>query len=262
MDANEFIKGGYILQPRVIDESDIIHEPPVVRELWLYLLRKVNHRNIGKFKRGSGFFSLEDISNDLHWFVGFRKMKYSKPQLTKSLRRLRERNMIATMKATRGVFVTICKYDYYQDPKNYEGNDEEITKETRRQRGGITKNKNEKNERIEEEKTLSWRDDFEIYKSELIEAFKKIKNDQKFLEKQERYNPGVDVILSIEKSIDGYWIKEGGWKNKKKSQTVNIDWPATFANSISQPMNKVFISRNNEAKNQVVQQNPPIIPAI
>jgi hypothetical protein len=262
MDANEFIKGGYILQPRVIDESDIIHEPPVVRELWLYLLRKVNHRNIGKFKRGSGFFSLEEISNDLHWFVGFRKMKYSKPQLTKSLRRLRERNMIATMKATRGVFVTICKYDYYQDPKNYEGNDEEIMKETRKQRGGITKNKNEKNERIKEEKTLSWRDDFEIYKSELIKAFDLIKKDIKFIEKQERYNPGVDVILSIEKSIDVYWIKEGGWKNKKKSQTVNIDWPATFANSISQPINKVFISRNNEAKNQVVHQIPPIIPAI
>lgn len=160
MDANEFIKGGYILQPRVIDESDIIHEPPVVRELWLYLLRKVNHRNIGKFKRGSGFFSLEDISNDLHWFVGFRKMKYSKPQLTKSLRRLRERNMIATMKATRGVFVTICKYDYYQDPKNYEGNDEEIMKETRKQRGGITKNKNDKNDKNVKESISAEKFDF------------------------------------------------------------------------------------------------------
>jgi len=77
-------------------------------------------------------------------------MKYSKPQLTKSLRRLRERSMIATMKATRGIFITILKYDYYQDPKNYEGNDEETVKEMRRKQVGITKNKNEKNEIIEE----------------------------------------------------------------------------------------------------------------
>jgi hypothetical protein len=33
---------------------------------------------------------------------------------------------------------------------------------------------------------------------------------------------------------------EAGWKNKKKSGTLNIDWIATFKNSISQPMNKVY----------------------
>ena len=36
------IKGGYILQPRVIDESEVSKFPPHVREIWLYLLRKAN----------------------------------------------------------------------------------------------------------------------------------------------------------------------------------------------------------------------------
>ncbi|PSK85252.1 hypothetical protein [Prolixibacter denitrificans] len=136
------IPEGYILQPRAIDQSDIIHESPVVRELWFYLLRKVNHKDNGKYRRGEGFFNLSGIAEDLHWWVGYRKKKYSKPQLTKSLGRLRERNMVETAKATRGLIVTICKYDYYQDPENYVGNSEGNTKETRKKRQGSTKNNN------------------------------------------------------------------------------------------------------------------------
>lgn len=140
------IRGGYILQPRAIDQSEIIHESPIVRELWLYVLRKVNHQANGQYDRGQGFFNLSEIAEDLHWWVGYRKMKYSKPQLAKSLRRLRERNMIATAKATRGMLITVCKYDYYQNPKNYESNNEGTAKETRRKREGHTKNKNDKND--------------------------------------------------------------------------------------------------------------------
>lgn len=149
------ISGGYILQPRCVDDSDIAHESPVVRELWFYLLRRVNHNDNGKYKRGMGFFNLGDIQEDLHWHVGYRKMKYSKPQLTKSLRRLCERNMIETAKATRGLYITILNYNYYQDPKNYESNNEGNTKETRRKSSGHTKNKNVKNERMKEVKKES-----------------------------------------------------------------------------------------------------------
>ncbi len=138
------IKGGYILQPRKIDESQVSKMPPVTRELWLYLLRKVNHKDNGRFKRGQGFFNLTDVQNDLAWHVGYRIERYSKPQLTKSLRRLHEGNMIETMKATRGIIITICNYDIYQNPENYEGNNEGNTKETRRKSSGHTKNKNDK----------------------------------------------------------------------------------------------------------------------
>ena len=50
-----------------------------------------------------------------------------------------------TTKATRGIIVTVCNFDIYQDSKNYEGNNEGNTKETRRKRGGNTINKNDKN---------------------------------------------------------------------------------------------------------------------
>jgi len=111
--------------------------PPATRELWFYILRKVNHRDNGKLKRGQGFFNITDVIEDLSWFVGFRKMTYSKDMLVKALRRLREGGMIASMKTSRGIIITVCKYDIYQDPKNYEDTNEGFTKASRRLHEGI-----------------------------------------------------------------------------------------------------------------------------
>jgi hypothetical protein len=145
------IPGGYILQPRIIDGSDLSGFPPVTRELWHYLLRNVNHARNERLNidRGQGFFRLSDIQDDLKWYSGYRKNIYSKPQLTKSLRRLREGNMVATAKETRGLLITICNYDYYQDPENYEGNGEETAKGSRKKSKGRTINKNGKNNKNE-----------------------------------------------------------------------------------------------------------------
>lgn len=146
----KMIGGGYILQPRSWDSSKAAHFPPVVREVWHYLLRQVNHNDNELNKRGERYFSLDEIQKSLSWSVGYRVMKYSKPQLTKALRRLREENMIATPKATHGVHITVINYDYYQTPENYEGNGEGNAKATRRKSKGNA-NKNEKNERMKEE---------------------------------------------------------------------------------------------------------------
>ena len=145
------IKGGYILQPRTLDGSSVAKMPPVTREIWLYLLRKVNYCDSNKIKKGSGFFSYKQIQEDLSWWVGYRKETYSKPQIAKSLRRLHEGNMVETMKATHGVIITVCNYCFYQDPKNYEGNDEGSTKETRRKRQGS--NIQKKDKEIKEKET-------------------------------------------------------------------------------------------------------------
>jgi len=147
------IKGGYILQPRIFDDSKASKMSPVTRELWFYLLRKVNHKPYNGLLEGQKFFRFSDIQEDLSWHVGYRKMVYSKPQLTKALRRLCEGNMTATAKATHGIVITICNYSQYQDPKNYEGNDEGSTKEPRRKSRGnnIYKNGKELQEEQEED---------------------------------------------------------------------------------------------------------------
>jgi len=153
------IKKGYIIVARKLWDSNIKHKPPHFRELWIWLLGKVNHKdnycdNI-LIKRGQTLTSIKEIQEELSWYVGYRKQKYKKYQIAKGIRRLCEENMIVTTKATRGLFITVCNYDYYQSPKNYEGNSEGNTKATRRQQESSTRNKNDKN--IKKEKK-------EIYK--------------------------------------------------------------------------------------------------
>jgi len=211
------INGGYILQPRIFGESDASKMPPVTRELWFYLLRRVNHKDNGKYKRGHGFFCLNDIQQDLSWHVGYRKEVYSKPQLTKSLRRLRDDNMIATTKATRGVYVTICNYGYYQDPKNYEGNDEGSTKETRRKSSGHTKNKNVKNEKNEKK-------DQNIYPEWLNEDLLKQFKSMRVKIKKPMTDKAVNLLISkLEKFKD-----EGQNIDEIIEQSILNSWAGVF----------------------------------
>lgn len=114
-------------------QSAIMKAPPCTRELWDYLLltacytaRKENGIIL---KRGQVKVSLEEIITDLSWYVGFRKMCYTKDQLKAAMRTLRKALMITSMKTPTGMVITICNYDYYQNPKNYE-NTNENTNET------------------------------------------------------------------------------------------------------------------------------------
>lgn len=86
----------------------------------------------------------------------------------------------------------------------------------------------------------SWRDDFEIYKSELKEAFDKIMADEAFIENRQKYHPNVDIRLSLLKAYEDYWSTEAGWKKKRSSRTKEIDWPATFRKALDQPQNRVY----------------------
>ena len=200
------IPKGYVLQPRIFDGSEASKMSPVTRELWFYLLRNVNKHEYKNLKSGQGFFRFSDIQEALSWFVGYRKMVYSKPQLTKALRRLNEGNMTATMKATHGIVITVCNYEYYQDPKNYEGNGEGSTKEQRRKSDGHN-----------------------IYKKE----YKKEQEEQEIKKKikKKSFSPPIreEVIsyflengfseLAGGKAFDYYDV--AGWKDSRGNQVKN-----------------------------------------
>lgn len=261
------IKSGYILQPRLLDVGSMKNRPPIERELWLYILRNVNYRDTDLCKRGTGFFQLTQIAEDLSWYVGARKVKYKIPALSKALRRLCEGNATATTRATRGIYITVCNYDYYQDPRNYEGNDEGITKELRRQ--SETKESKERNKdttsvvsavsskdsSIPEYKTNArahegdWRNDFKEYMRITNKACREILESPDTMEQQKRFNPGVDIRLTLEKAYTNFWGTEAGWKNKKKGRSKSIDMVRTMINAISQPQNKVYEKRNNQDGN-------------
>jgi len=139
------IEGGYYIKARKIQESEIAFAPPHVREIWDWLIKEVNHKDAGTIKRGNTVRTLRDIQEGLKWYVGYRKEMYSKSKCEMAMNWLRKRGMITTAKTTRGMFITVCNYDTYQNPKNYETNNEKTTKATTKEQSRDTINKNDDN---------------------------------------------------------------------------------------------------------------------
>lgn len=87
---------------------------------------------------------------------------------------------------------------------------------------------------------VNWRTDFETYKNELREAYRSVLDDKEFIAQCEKYHPGVDIPLSLEKSCVEYWVTESGWKKKKQSKTMHPDWKKTFINALNLKSNLVY----------------------
>ena len=121
------ISNGYYIKARKIQNSDISTQPPHVREIWDWLIKEANHKDNGKFHRGQCLRTYRDILDGLCWFVGYRKMSYTKSQCENALKWLTKQGMITKSKTTRGLIITICNYDFYQNPKNYENHTETDT---------------------------------------------------------------------------------------------------------------------------------------
>lgn len=118
--GNMKIKGGYYIKARKIQESEIAHWPPHVREIWDWLLQDANWEDGKKLKRGQTRRTINEIREALHWKVGYRKERYSATQCENAMKLLRKAGMIATTKTGRGTIITICNYEEYQNPENYE----------------------------------------------------------------------------------------------------------------------------------------------
>jgi len=139
------IKGGYYIKARCIQDSEIAHTAPHIREIWDWVLKEANHKDTKVCKRGQCVRSYKDIQEGLLWYIGWRKMTYSKDQCEIAMKWLRKRAMITTKKTTRGLIITIVNYDKYQLPANYDNHTQDATITTREPQNLHTINKNDKN---------------------------------------------------------------------------------------------------------------------
>jgi len=152
------INGGYFIKARCIKNSAIYKAPPYVREIWDYLLREANHAdkkyNGYVIKRGQLFRSYREIRDDLSWKVGYRTERYNENQMKMGMRYLMKQLMITLTKQPRGNIITICNYDFFQNPKNYEATSEATNDTTDGQpmcnQGVLSINKNEENKEVKE----------------------------------------------------------------------------------------------------------------
>ncbi len=92
------------------------------------------------------------------------------------------------------------------------------------------------------ENSQSWKTSFEVYKLQLDLVYESLIKDKNFIKEQERFHPGVDIILSLEKAYANFWGTEAGWKFKKRKKTKIIDWNSTLINAID--INKVWKNRD------------------
>jgi hypothetical protein len=113
-------------------------------------------------------------------------------------------------------------------------------------------NKEDKDKRVQGEKKKekkteppTWRTDYKIYLAQLREEYTNLLHDQEWLEEKKKFNPGVNIPLSLEKACVEFWATEAGWKHKKKSRSQNLDWRSTLTNALSLKSNRVYETTGN-----------------
>lgn len=109
------IKGGYILLARNIIDSEIWYKPPEYLKIWVYILSKVCWKETRKNPVGQELFNFRQEKipgvtlNQIYEFLRWAKTLNPRDLTTQ----------ITTQKTTRGIYLKVNKYEYYQDPNNY-----------------------------------------------------------------------------------------------------------------------------------------------
>ena len=122
------ISKGYVLAPRIFYESELGEKPPHFREIFHFLVSQAAHAKLktkyGILMRGQLFTSYVRILNGLKWYVGRRPESYKMHQIETAMKYYIKTGMITRTKTKRGMIITVCNYDYYQNPSNYENQTE------------------------------------------------------------------------------------------------------------------------------------------
>ncbi|GEM_PF-709888 len=228
-------------------------------EAWIYLLKEARFEDMKLYdgnkvitiQRGQVYASIRFLSKAFGW---------STKKLLNFIDLLITDNMITkeTVKETGQTLITICNYDRYntldlkrETPKETIWKQQGNSKETKYNKDINKENKDKDiippiipQVGVEEK---NWRDDFQIYILDLDSQYNAIISDGDFIAERQKYFPHVNIQLSIEKAYKDFWSTERGWQNKKKSKTVNIDWKATFRNSLNERYNHVYLNKNEIA---------------
>lgn|SRR3990167_1588971 len=115
---------GCILLARKLQQSDIwVKKPSWWLKVWMYMLIQVNHKDNYLFKRGQNFFTREKIYDDCKLYLeGIKALT-----VDNMIRWLRATRQATTQKTTRGIIITICNYELYQNMLNYKNDTENDT---------------------------------------------------------------------------------------------------------------------------------------
>ncbi|MDR1938255.1 MAG: DUF4373 domain-containing protein [Tannerellaceae bacterium] len=89
----------------------------------------------------------------------------------------------------------------------------------------------------------TWRDDFEMYLTDLRKAYEVIVNDTAYITERAKYHPNLNIKISLEKACKDFWATEAGWIHKKKSKATEINWKSTLTKALDQKCNHVYLKK-------------------
>jgi len=211
-------KGGKFIIHRNILSSDIWNKPHHFLKIWIWIIANANWKTIrrgGKtFNRGELHTHYEDIIRENEWLIGWRVERLTKREVFRVLDFLRKTQRITTRKATRGLWIKVLNYDYYQTlPKkktNNEGNKEGNRVGTEWEQG-----KRKNNETIMKEEIITFSSNKELF-NELIISYKEGKlKDYKPYYKDEEMRWSQSKWWVVPKD-GGQWSEFGDYLNGEK----------------------------------------------
>ena len=213
-------------------------------KIWIWILLKCTYKKrFVSLTVGKGKTTIELNPGDLIFgrFKAEEELNIDGSTIYKNLKKFEQEEMIVIKSNSHYSIITVCNWEFYQGLNN----DEVTTNEqpsnsqvTTNEQPSNTNKKDKKDKKVKE--VILWRENFEIYKDDLRKSYNELLADKKYIEERERYHPNLDIKKTIEKACVDFWATEAGWKNKKTSKTVDIDWRSTFNNSLSQKLNQVW----------------------
>ena len=139
---------GWVKFYRQFYSGSISCKPRHYREVFIWLIAHANHkpaRSSGRLiQRGQLVRSYKDICDALCWYVGARKERYKEHHIGSAMNWFRKEGMIKTTKTSRGLIITVCRYDYYQREDFPKVVTKALTKAPVKRQEASTINKNER----------------------------------------------------------------------------------------------------------------------
>jgi hypothetical protein len=216
------ISGGYVILARKTFDSDIMNQPPLYFKLWAWMLDRANWKDREKLKRGQFVATGPEMQEAMSWMKGCCKKKPSKDEIRSAYEAFTKAAMITTAKTTRGMIVTICNYDLYQNPANYEARSEAHGETSMKPTGTPQDTEEGKEEKKEKKPLADYSAEFESFWSMYP---KKVGKDAAY-KSWKKTKPSSDTVSSILSAIS-WQIQSADW-TKESGQF--IPHPSTYLN--------------------------------
>jgi hypothetical protein len=124
---------GYVLYARAMLDSTLWGAGPDALRVGTWLIMQARYNQTPKkypgvtVERGDVLTSLSHIAAGCSWFENRAVREYSRAKVARIIDTLCSIGFCIRTSDTYGTHITICKYDYYQNPANYNSNSDDTT---------------------------------------------------------------------------------------------------------------------------------------